>query len=521
MVLAGFFITSENGRTQELFRSHLGNSSGDDFGRALAPAGDVNADGHADYMVGAHLDNSNGTNSGSVWVYSGFDGSVLYFLKGAQAGDEFGHSVDGVGDLNADGYADFIVGADFADGNGVNSGSAWVYSGANGSVLYTFAGSPGDLFGLPVRGAGDVNADGVPDLIVGLRAASASFPTAGAAQVISGLNGSTLYTILGDSAGDELGHWVGRAGDVDADGYDDFIVGAHRDDDGGMNAGSASVYSGFDGSLLYRFDGGAAEDRFGRFVEGAGDINMDGHADFIIAAPRHDGVGTDSGKATVYSGLDGSVMYEFFGTAAGDRFGNSVCSPGDVDADGIPDFLISSPTHKVAGSPVGSVWLFAGVNGAPLYEFHGEGADDIFGIPACGIGDVNQDGFDDVMIAAPQNDQGGTNAGKAQIFKGNDLFLSITSTTMTGGQIAFTLGVGDAGRPFQLFVTAINGFPTFVKVPLNGALNAAGRWTFATSVPSDPELDNGLTVTFRALVLSTASGILSSGDESVTFLPVP
>ena len=140
----------------------------DDFGISVSGAGDVNGDGFADLIVGDQEDDNNGTRSGSARVLSGVDGSVLYNFDGDSADDRLGSSVSGAGDVNGDGFADLIVGAYLDDNNGVSSGSAKVYSGIDGSVLYTFYGdSSGDLFGYSVSGAGDVNGDGKPDLIVG------------------------------------------------------------------------------------------------------------------------------------------------------------------------------------------------------------------------------------------------------------------------------------------------------------------------------------------------------------------
>ena len=133
-------------------------------------AGDVNGDGKADFIVGAWLAAPGGrADAGSAYVYSGADGSILYQRDGAAAGDFFGYSVSMAGDVNGDGKADFIVGARSADPGGrVRAGSVYVYSGADGSILYQKDGvATNDNFGYSVSMAGDVNGDGKPDFIVG------------------------------------------------------------------------------------------------------------------------------------------------------------------------------------------------------------------------------------------------------------------------------------------------------------------------------------------------------------------
>jgi hypothetical protein len=207
-------------------------------------AGDVNKDGFADLIVGASVDDNNGFGSGSARVFSGKDGKVLYTRNGDGARDYFGYSVSGAGDVNGDGFADLIVGAYGDDNNGKDSGSARVFSGKDGKILYTFNGdSAGDQFGESVDGVGDVNRDGFADVIVGARWDDNNGNASGSARVLSGKDGKVLYTFNGDSA-DEFGISVSGAGDVNRDGYADVIVGAWRDANNGSWSGSARVLSG-------------------------------------------------------------------------------------------------------------------------------------------------------------------------------------------------------------------------------------------------------------------------------------
>jgi hypothetical protein len=393
-----------------------GDSAGDNFGQSVSGAGDVNGDGFDDLIVGAPFDDNNGTDSGRARVLSGVDGSVLFNFDGDSAGDGFGFSLSGAGDVNGDGFDDLIVGASGDDNNGDGSGSARVLSGANGSVLYNFDGdSAGDFFGRAVSDAGDVNGDGFDDLIVG-----APPNGSGIARVFSGANGSVLYNFEGDSAGDLFGRSVGGAGDVNGDGFDDLIVGAPRDDNNGALSGSIRVFSGSDGSVLYDFDGDSAGDGFGRSARGVGDVNGDGIIDLIVGAPGDDNLGIDNGSARVFSGADGSVLYNFYGDSAGDIFGRTESDAGDVNGDGTPDLIVGSPLDDNNGSDSGSVRVLSGVDRSVIYSFDGDSAGDKFGTSVSGAGDVNDDGFADLIVGAPLDDNNGAESGSVRVLSGVD-----------------------------------------------------------------------------------------------------
>ncbi len=393
-----------------------GDSAGDIFGRSVSGAGDVNDDGYADVIVGAQLDDNNGTFSGSARVLSGIDGSILFTFHGDSAFDFFGFSVSGAGDVNADGHADVIVGAFGDDNTGSFSGSARVFSGIDGSVLYTFNGdSADDFFGVSVSGAGDVNVDGFADLIVGAEGDDNNGGASGSARVFSGSDGSILYSFDGDSANDFFGTSVSAAGDVNADGFDDLIVGAHFDDNNGSDSGSARVFSGLDGSILYTFDGDSAGDEFGRSVSGAGDVNADGFADLIVGAYMDDNNASNSGSARVLSGHDGSTLYMFDGDSADDGFGFSVSGADDVNADGFADLIVGALLDDNNGISSGSSRVFSGLDGSVLHTLNGDSAEDRFGRSVSGAGDINADGYADLIVGAYLDDNNGTDSGSARV----------------------------------------------------------------------------------------------------------
>ena len=406
-------------RAQTTLYTLNGDSAADSFGWLVSGAGDVNGDGIPDLIVGAYLDDNNGTDSGSARVFSGADGSVLYTFNGDSPGDWFGISVSGAGDVDGDGFADLIVGARLDDNNGDASGSARVFSGADGSVLYTFNGdSVFDVFGCSVSGAGDVNGDGYADLIVGAPGDDNNGSGSGSARVFSGFDGSVLYTFLGDSALDTLGLRVSGAGDVDGDGFADLIVGAPFDDNNGNRSGTARVFSGIDGSILYSFVGDDPEDWLGTGVSGAGDVDGDGFADLIVGAFRDGTNGTDSGSARVFSGFDGSILYTFDGDSPGDLFGVSVGGAGDVDGDGFADLIVGAFRDDTNGTDSGSARVISGRTGSVLYTLFGDSSGDWFGLSVSGVGDVDGDGYPDLIVGAPNDDNSGTDSGSARVISG-------------------------------------------------------------------------------------------------------
>ena len=302
--------------------------------------------------------------------------------------------------------------------------------------VYTFTGEAAvDFFGWSVASAGDVNNDGFDDLIVGALFNDAGGTDAGRAYVFSGLNGDTIYVFTGEAAGDFFGR-VASAGDVDNDGFDDIIVGAYGNDAGGTQAGRAYVFSGQTGDTIYVFTGEAAGDRFGLSVASAGDVDNDGFDDLIVGAYLNDAGGTDAGRAYVFSGQTGDTIYVFTGEAANDEFGISVASAGDVNNDGFYDLIVGARLNDAGGNRAGRAYVFSGQSGDTIYVFTGEAAFDWFGGSVASAGDVNNDGFDDLIVGAQFNDGGGTAAGRAYVFSGlNGNTIYVLTGEATGSVI--------------------------------------------------------------------------------------
>lgn len=394
-----------------------GQAMNDLFGNSVSEAGDVNNDGYTDLIIGADLNDDGGINAGRAYVFSGLDCESLYVFTGEAANDYFGKSVSGAGDVNNDGYDDLIVGASGNDAGGNTAGRAYVYSGQTGGLLYTFTGvAEFDQFGFSVSGAGDVDNDGYADLIVGAYRNDAGGSEAGRVYVYSGQTGLLLHIFTGEVAGDKFGTTVSGAGDVDNDGYADLIVGASYNDAGGGLAGRAYVYSGQTGTLLHTFTGEAELNRFGNSVSGAGDVDNDGYADLIIGAFKNGAGGSEAGRAYVYSGQTGVLLYTFTGEAAADFFGYSVSGAGDVNNDGYADLVVGAYQNDAAVTDAGRTYVYSGQTGALLCIFDGEAEGDNLGRSVSGAGDVDNDGYADLVFGAFRNDAGGSNAGRAYVY---------------------------------------------------------------------------------------------------------
>ena len=354
--------------------------------------GDVDGDGVADFGVGCPGTSQLYCNSGSgvVHIYSGLTGAELYSKNAPLGGvpvDAFGWSIDGVGDVNGDGLSDFVVGAPLWASSTFQCGEgrAYICSGLDGAILQTLV-APGNVpgayqaFGRSVAGVGDVNADGVPDVAVGSEYGfNALGVQSGNVGIYSGLDGSILHTLDGNWINERFGTCCAAAGDVNSDGYADVIVGSPYGNYA-SGLGGVRVYSGFDG-LLIKFTTGTFSDAIGYGVASVGDINGDGVPDFITGTAN---------EARVYSGQTltlirtlpaqptfpiGSVPYPF---------PHPVSGIADVDGDGVRDIV----TATTAGASV-----YSGLTGT-LILTHPMPT----GVASVGSAtDLNGDGYADVL----------------------------------------------------------------------------------------------------------------------------
>jgi hypothetical protein len=396
----------------QAIHSFAGEQPADNFGWVSENLGDIDLDGAADFIISAPQFQQDGTPVGRAYVYSGRSGSLVHTVTGG-AFDQFGYGASSAGDVDGDGVGDYIVG-------GIGSlnapqrfkGRAVVYSGADHGVLHelTIDGISG--FGYDVAGAGDVDGDGYGDVIVGAPFVPLAALRQGQVYVFSGYDGSELWHRDGEAEDDRLGSAVGTVGDVDGDGRPDVVVGAMGagQAQGRVLNGKAYVYSGATGETLLELAPSASgtSERFGQFfASSAGDVNGDGVPDIFVADYddwRGGGIGgrttvggLGTGRAYVFSGVDGSILHTINGEDRGDGFGPGR-GVGDIDGDGFDDLFIGAYSSSAGAEFGGKAYLYSGFDASVLRVVTGAVTNVALGVDAVGLGDVNDDGLPDYLI---------------------------------------------------------------------------------------------------------------------------
>jgi len=450
-----------------------GNQVGAFFGRVGSTAGDVNGDGYSDVIVGAPLYDNGESDEGRAYVYhgspSGLNLTPNWTTEGDQSGACFGGAISTAGDVNGDGYSDVVIGAYEYDNGETDEGKAYVYHGSPGGLSstanWTAESNQADAnFGSAVNTAGDVNGDGYADVIVGAWRYTNGQNQEGRAFVFlgssSGLSSTPVWTAEGNQTGAFFGESAGTAGDVNGDGYTDVIVGARNYTNGEISEGAAFVYygspSGPGASPGWMADGNQSESGWGFAVGTAGDVNGDGYADVIVGAPYYDSGEVDRGRASVYhgsaTGLGAAPDWVAGGTCASAFFGISVGTAGDVNGDGYADIIVGALQSEGGLAYAGAAYAYhgspAGLGPNPGWTAESDQAGAWFEVVVDTAGDVNGDGYADVVVGARRYDNGQVDEGQAYLYYGASAGLSPSpGWTADGNQnnAGFGSSVGAAG----------------------------------------------------------------------------
>ncbi|MCI0574814.1 MAG: integrin alpha [Chloroflexi bacterium] len=453
----------------------FGMNGGDWSGSPVSNAGDVNGDGYDDLLIGASGGDGpadSRLDAGESYLLFGAStppasldlaalGPAGVVLYGADSGDRSGLSVSGAGDVNGDGYDDLLIGAYRADGpagsRSLAGESYLVFGGASlpasidlaalGSAGVTLFGANNDDFsGRSVSGAGNVNGDGYDDFLIrapGGDGPAESRPNAGESYLV--LGGSSLpatidlgalgpagMTVFDVELFSQTGRSVGGAGDVNGDGYDDFLIGESDGYDAGTSYllfGSSAPPATIDLNMAGVTLAGVNDyDNSGWSLNGAGDVNGDGYDDLLVGAPGADGpaesrpgagesylvFGGPALPPTVNLGTLDPAGVTLFGVNNGDGSGWSVSNAGDVNGDGYGDLLVGArgaggpansrpqagESYLLFGGPAWPATIDLGTLGPAGVTLYGASSGDFSGVSVSGAGDVNGDGLADLLIGA-------------------------------------------------------------------------------------------------------------------------
>ena len=460
LVLLALLLASSSAYSQVggLWDEHfkvVGSWANANAGTSVAGVSDLNGDGIPDVLVGAPYEKHAGTNSGSVYVHSGATGAFLYRIDGLGSG-LFGWSVAGHGDVNGDSFGDILVGAPWATNTVPGEGSCFLYSGVDGSLIRRYDGQLiSEELGYFVADAGDVDGDGVSDSIVG---ASGNW-TLGSARVFSGATGGTILHFLGQFVDDKFGAAVDGAGDVDGDGVLDLIVGAYGSDTGNQNTGTAYVFSGANGLQIYRHFGVSAGFSHGRMVAGVGDVNSDGFDDYMVGAPGSNLGGlSNSGSVFIYGGRTGGKIARFDGPRSDELFSYSAIGPVDLEGDGELEVVIAAPHASPGGlAQAGTVYIYSWDSKSMRLQFDGRRSKSYFGTSISMAGDLLSKGVTGFAVGAIGEDPNGvTDAGSATVFV-FDPFLTTSSSELSvssGQSVVLAVNFPDTEASYAYVVLA-------------------------------------------------------------------
>ena len=417
---------------QDVLHRFDGSSDLELYGRGMASMPDFDGDGHPDLLIGAARADFSATDGGRVEIRSSTHGGILQTIHGHTANTWLGFSVVSCGDLNADGTPDIIAGAVNDSSGGAGSGAVHAFSGATGHELWMTSGQVGGHCGYSMANVGDLDADGVADVLVGGPGAVHNGVTGGNAHVLSGATGAMIRLHIGTVEEMEFGQSVCALDDFDADGISDYAVGGHFDDTGNLRAGSVSIYSGASGNLIRTHRGAYPKAYVGNGIAGTNDLDGDGVGEILVGAP-----GSQYwGKVHVFSGATGAELFLFESDIQNERFGNRVAAA-DVNGDGLDDFIIAA---RYANQETGRVVVYSGADGRMLSQMHGHGPGSRFGQGVVGVGDTNGDGSEEWLAWSAWESVLAHQAGQVTLHSGSPMHTTQVNNLVAGSVVTAVVG---------------------------------------------------------------------------------
>ena len=495
------------------------------LGSSVSSAGDVNRDGFDDIVIGAP-GYTNGQNlEGRAYVFhgsaSGLGATAAWTAESNLANASFGSSVSTAGDVNGDGYADVIIGApNYSDGENLE-GKAYLYRGSSTGLGLSPSwsvetGWPDSEYGASVSTAGDLNGDGYSDIIVGVPGASGQGAIMAYLGSSVGLSADYDWFAVSDQAGADLGFSISNAGDVNGDGFADIIGGAPNYQNSASNHGRVFVYYG-SAQELNRIPGWNAEPNqasafFGWSVSNAGDVNGDGYSDVIVGAFNFDNGQAGEGRAFIYNGsatgLNNTHSWSGESNQVSAGFGFSVSSAGDVNRDGFSDVIVSANKFDNGETDEGRAFVFhgspSGPGISPNWVAEGDQVSAFFGNSVSAAGDVNGDGFSDVIVGAYKYDHGETDEGRAYVFHGGTTGLSATPNWCV-----------ESDQPSSLFGQSVSGAGDVNGDGYSDVIVGAHNYTHGHSNEGAAFVYHG-----SALGLNTSADWMAESDQVSAFFGV-
>lgn len=428
-LLSGPVTAQDNIRGDELFaeggrllRVWNGEGPGQQFGWVARVLQDANGDGVADVLTCAPFRQDEGVVCGRVYLYSGKDGSLIRQHDGA-AGDLLGLSVSAAGDLDLDGCSDYAASATQPR---TGTGKVVIWSGRTGEVLRTLvdpsatAEDSGWNFGRELAAAGDWNQDGWPDLAVTApQAPSPAGAQAGKVQIRSGKDGSVLAQVLGKQASGQFGTCIAASATPQGLTEPLLVVGAMEE--GPQQQGRVHVFHGQAPRLAFVLEPEAYNVNFGRFFASIpGDCDGDGKTELYVVDFAGGKAGPGSGEVRVVSAETGREVHRLHG-ALGEGLGIGNAAAGDCDGDGCVDLIVGAWVHAGAAPSGGKATLYSGKTGKALRTWTCKVPQETFGFDAVGIGDLDGDGMTDFLLTGAYSGVAGVQSGRVYVVAGDTL----------------------------------------------------------------------------------------------------